>query len=127
MNAQIKDTPVVSQIAPEPPHVETPKLKTVKELVDEKCQATKLDCILVNKIAKAESKYLNVPNYLYTDENGHYTAYGIFQITRTTYRAFCGKNVAERMDIEKNIDCALKIMRVSGYQHWSESQDSWDN
>lgn len=97
---------------------------TVESLIRKKCVGMNIDCNLAVRIAKAESRFQNVPNYLYTSENGKYTAYGIFQITRTTYKAFCG-DPSERMDIEKNIDCALHIMEVSGYHHWSESKENW--
>lgn len=75
-------------------------------------------------IAKAESRFRNVSNFKYTDESGHYTAFGIFQITRTTFKSFCG-NPDERMDIQKNIDCAMKIAKESGLHHWSESEYNW--
>ena len=75
-------------------------------------------------IAGAESKFRNVPNFKYTNESGHYTAFGIFQITRTTFKSLCG-DPADRMDIQKNIECAMKIAKESGLHHWSESQENW--
>lgn len=78
------------------------------------------------KISDAESNFSNVPNYLYTDEQGRYTAYGIFQITRTTYRHYCNEDVSERMDVDKNIECAMIIASTSGLHHWDESKANWN-
>jgi hypothetical protein len=110
--------------------VQCPQLNVIDNndvvvLIKKKCDNYDVDCSLALKIVKAESNYKNVPNFLYTNEKGKYTAYGIFQITRTTYKAFCG-DPKERMDIEKNIDCGLKIMQDSGVQHWSESKRNWN-
>lgn len=78
------------------------------------------------RIADAESDFKNVPNYKYTDEDGRYTAYGPFMITRTTYKEYCSDNVLDRMDIDKNIDCAMKIATKSGLHHWNESRTNWN-
>lgn len=76
-------------------------------------------------IAWAESRYQNIPNSIcYDGEQGVCTAYGIFQFTRTTYKAFCGPP-EERMDIDKNIDCAVRMLSEGGESHWSESSSSW--
>lgn len=75
-------------------------------------------------IANAESRFKNVPNFKYDGEDGYYTAYGIFQITRTTYKHFCG-NPDERLDVDKNIECALKILSQGGESHWNESRHVW--
>lgn len=85
----------------------------------------KLNTELNLKVAKAESHLKNVCNYKYTSESGMYTACGIYQITRSTYRSFCG-DPKDRFDIDKNIECAMVIMSTSGYQHWKESQSQWD-
>lgn len=76
-------------------------------------------------IAESESEFKNVPNYLYDGENGYRTAYGIFQITRTTYSHFCG-DPAERKNITKNIECAMIILTESGDHHWNPSRYSWE-
>ncbi len=76
------------------------------------------------EIAKAESELKNVCNHKYDGENGMYTACGPFQITRTTYKAFCG-DPAERLEIDKNIDCAFEILEESGDHHWDESRATW--
>lgn len=110
-------------IAPEP---EPLKELTVEDKIVMSAQAYGLDEDLMLRIASAESKFKNVPNYLYDGESGHYTAYGIFQITRTTYKAFCG-NPDERLDIDKNIDCAMVIASKSGIHHWNESKNNWSN
>lgn len=76
-------------------------------------------------IAKSESRFKNVPNYLYDGEDGYYTAFGIFQITRTTYKGYCG-DPAERKDITKNIECAMIILTESGDHHWNPSRYAWE-
>lgn len=102
----------------------TKSQQLVLDTIKRKCVDFEVNCDLAIKIAKAESNFKNVPNYKYTDEKGKFTAYGIFQILRSTYKQFCG-NPNERMDIDKNIECGLKIMQDSGYQHWSESEVNW--
>ena len=80
-----------------------------------------LDPTLPLSIAYAESGYRNVPS-------GHFdathTAYGIFQLTRTFYKSFCG-DPEERLIPEKNIACAIKVMATqpNPYLHWIESYE----
>jgi hypothetical protein len=74
-------------------------------------------------IANAESGFRTVCNWKYTDEKGKYTACGVFQITRTTFRSFCSDDVALRFDNHENIMCAVKIAKESGLHHWDESGD----
>lgn len=97
---------------------------TVIEKIKLYSEEYNLDYELNVKVAKAESHFINRCNYLYTDERGMYTACGIYQITRTTYRSFCG-DPSERFDVDKNIQCAMKIMSTSGYHHWNESKQNW--
>lgn len=81
------------------------------------------DATLALNVAYAESQFRNVPNYKYDGENGKYTAYGPFQLTRTFYKSFCG-NPMERLIVEKNIECAVKVMytRKNALNHWKESK-----
>jgi hypothetical protein len=83
-----------------------------------------VDSTLPLSIAYAESRYKNVPNYAYDGEKGTSTAYGPFQLTRTFYKSFCG-DPAERLIVEKNIECALKVMKTvkNPYLHWIESYE----
>lgn len=76
-------------------------------------------------IAVAESNLENIPNTLYTDEEGRYTAYGTFQINRSTYTSYCGEDYLSRFNIIVNIDCAMTIATTSGYHHWCESYEGW--
>lgn len=80
------------------------------------------------RIADAESNFKGGPNYLYKGEDSKYTAYGIFQITRTTWKTYCGENnsLEVRSDEDKNIECAMKIAKNSGYHHWNESKSNWN-
>lgn len=82
---------------------------------------------LMLKIADAESQFRSVPNYKYTDENGRYTAFGIFQITRTTWKTYCDEDnsLEQRSDVDKNIECAMIIASESGVHHWNESKSNW--
>lgn len=80
-----------------------------------------LDPTLALSIAYAESGYHNVPNYI---NDSTHTAYGIFQLTKTFYRTFCG-DPEERLIPEKNIACAIKVMATqqNPYLHWIESYE----
>ena len=82
------------------------------------------DTLLAINISYAESRYKNVPNYAYDGENGISTAYGPFQLTRTFYKSFCG-NPDERLIVDKNIECAIKVMALqkNPYLHWIESYE----
>lgn len=119
-------TSTASESLSEPlaPQMDFETTEGIKSAIALKSKASGLNSGVMLAIAKAESRYRNVPNYKYTSEKGYYTAYGIFQITRTTYRAFCG-DPAERLDVEKNIDCAMKIAKTSGLHHWDESAYAW--
>lgn len=75
-------------------------------------------------IAWAESHFENIPNYIYDGEDGNRTAWGIFQLTRTFYKNFCG-DPEERKDIKKNISCGVRVIAMGGYEHWMESYNSW--
>jgi hypothetical protein len=77
-------------------------------------------------IALAESDLVNTWNYKYEKAPLYYTAFGIFQITKSTYKHFCG-NPTERFDEEKNIECAMIIASSSGLHHWSPSEHIWNN
>lgn len=98
---------------------------TVEEKIEIKAKEYGLRPNTMLAIAKAESRYRNVPNFKYTGESGYYTAAGIFQITKTTYRSYCGSDISERWDVDKNIDCAMRIASSSGLHHWSESASNW--
>ena len=100
------------------------KVLSVEEKVSLKAKEAGLNESKMLAIAKAESRFLNQPNYKYSGEGGKYTAFGIFQITRTTYKAYCGDPL-ERFDIDKNIDCAMVIASSSGLHHWDESAYAW--
>lgn len=83
------------------------------------------DTRLTLAIAKAESHFKNVPNYLYDGELGKYSAYGIYQFTRTTWMQECTPDKSERMDIEKNIECAVRLISEGKESHWNESKSKW--
>lgn len=80
------------------------------------------------RIADAESDFKGGPNYLYKGEESRYTAYGIFQITRSTWKTYCDddNSLEARSDEDKNIECAMKIAKNSGYHHWNESKSNWN-
>lgn len=101
--------------------------QTIQEKIELKAKEYGLNPELMLKIAEAESQFRNVPNYLYKGEDGKYTAYGIFQITRPTWKHFCGEDnsLEQRSNIDKNIECAMIIASESGVHHWNESKLAW--
>ena len=98
---------------------------TIPEKIIKMSEQYGLNSSTMLAIAKAESQFKNVPNYLYTDENGRHTAFGIFQINGSTYEWLCGPR-SERFDIDKNIECAMIIASQSGLHHWNESKHGWN-
>lgn len=85
-----------------------------------------IDPTLPLKIAYAESQYKNVPNYKYDGESGRYTAFGIFQFLKSTWITYCSPNPLDRMDIEKNIECGVKMIANGQESHWNESRGAWE-
>ena len=69
-----------------------------------------LDCL-----AEKESKWRNVPNYLYDGEDGIYTAFGPFQILKSTAAKYSNE---DRRDVYSNIRIAVKIFRSEGSGPW---------
>ena len=102
----------------------TDEQSLIMDEIEATAQGSGINPDTLKAIAYAESRFLNVCNYKYTDESGYYTACGIFQITRSTFKAFCGDPFF-RFDIHKNIKCAVKIASESGLQHWDESKQGW--
>ena len=98
----------------------------MQELIISYSEKYKVDPQLTLAIAKAESRFKNVPNYKYDGEVGRYSAFGIFQFTRTTWMGFCTPDKADRMDIEKNIDCAVRMISEGKTSHWSQSAGEWE-
>lgn len=110
-----------------PPQVVEVVELTVQEKIVRYAKDYGVDASIMLAIADAESNFKSVHNYLYTDENGRYTAVGIFMILKSTWKDYCGDNnqYANRMDEDKNIECAMKIASKSGYHHWNESKHNW--
>ena len=105
--------------------IEKPAKFDCESYIEQQALNYGLDPKLMLAIAKSESECKNKPNYLYDGEKGRYSAFGIFQITRTTYREYCNNNIADRFIPEKNIDCAMIIATTSGLHHWNESKHKW--
>lgn len=99
---------------------------SVEEKIIFKALEYGLDPELMKAIAWSESNYMNVWNYKHAERPDYYTAFGIFQIVKSTYAGFCG-DPEERFDIDKNIECAMIIASTSGTHHWSESKYMWYN
>lgn len=97
---------------------------TIPELIEHYAIEYGHDPDVMLAIAQAESRFRNVPNYLYDGESGRYTAFGIFQITKTTWKYLCGDDVHNRKVPIKNIECAMKIADDS-LSHWDESKHAW--
>lgn len=99
---------------------------TVEKKIELRSLEYDLDPELMKKIAWSESNYKNVWNYMHDVDPNYYTAFGVFQIVKGTYRAYCG-DPEERFDVDKNIECAMIIASESGIHHWDESKYMWDN
>ena len=66
-------------------------------------------------IAEKESNWKNIPNYLYDGEEGRYTAYGPFQILKSTALRYSDE---DRRDVYANIRIAVKIFKNEGSKPW---------
>ena len=77
---------------------------------------------ILNVIAQCESKWQNIPNHLYDGENGRYTAYGPFQILKSTARNYSKE---DRREVYTNIDIAIEIYKTEGTTPWNESRYCW--
>lgn len=97
---------------------------TVEEKIEYYANIYELDVDTMKSIAWHESRYKNVWNYRYEENPNYYTAFGIFQIVRSTYASFCG-DPQERFNEDKNIECAMKIASTGGLHHWDESKHMW--
>lgn len=119
----IPSTPHTIQYQNEPQEVEL----TIEGKIIKKANEYGLDPNVMLAIARAESNFKNVCNYLYDGEDGYRTACGVFMITRSTWGYYCeDENIYEnRMDIDKNIECAMVIASESGLHHWNESKQNW--
>jgi hypothetical protein len=95
---------------------------TIEEKIVAKAIENNLDPKLLLSIAKCESQFLNVPNYLYDGEDGRYTAYGPFQILKSTALNYSEK---DRRDIDNNIEIAMLLFKDRGSQPWNESKSCW--
>lgn len=83
-----------------------------------------IEPLLPFKISCAESRYINQNNHIYDGEDGHYTATGIFQITRSTFEEQCE---GDRKVPKVNISCGIKIILKGQLFRWKESESSWKN
>lgn len=77
---------------------------------------------ILNRIAQCESEWKNIPNHLYDGEGGRYTAYGPFQILKSTARNYSKE---DRREVYTNIDIAIKIYKAEGTTPWNESRYCW--
>lgn len=98
---------------------EKPPEPSIPELIIQYAEEYDVDPDIMLSIAYEESGFKNIDNSQYTED--YYSATGIFQIVKSTYKHFCGDDVEERRIPEKNIECAMKIASTSGIHHWSES------
>lgn len=76
----------------------------------------------LDRVAQCESKWQNVPNYLYDGESGRFTAYGPFQIVKSTAIRYSDE---DRKDPYANVRIAITLFHNEGFQPWSESSDCW--
>ena len=73
-------------------------------------------------VAKCESSFKNVPNHLYDGEDGRYTAYGPFQILKSTAKRY---SLNDRRNPKYNIEMAILIYLNEGLTPWNESKSCW--
>ena len=109
------------------PSGETLKLtpySPIELMIMEEAVLAGVDTELALKIADCESQFRNVPNFKYDGESGRYTAYGIFQITKST-ADLTGLNL-DRRKIEDNIKMGIHLLKTDGVGHWKESRDCWE-
>ena len=69
-----------------------------------------LDCL-----ARNESGWNNIPNYLYDGEDGRFTAWGPFQILKSTALRY---STEDRRDEFENVRIAIDIYKNEGTQPW---------
>jgi hypothetical protein len=67
----------------------------------------------------------NRVNYLYTNENGRYTAAGFGMITRSSFNWY--KCTGDRFNGVDNINCIYKIYAKDGLRPWNASRKCWFN
>lgn len=99
-----------------------PFLSDIEALIISKAVANQISPDLLLRIAKCESDYQNIPNYLYDGEDGRYTAFGPFQILRSTALRYSDK---DRRIIENNVDIAVQIFKNEGTTPWKLTKFCW--
>ena len=77
---------------------------------------------VLDAIARCESKYRNIPNYLYDGEGGRYTAFGPFQILKSTAARY---SLKDRRDPGENVRIAVALYRARGSRPWNPSRQCW--
>ena len=102
-----------------------PSLLSVEDQILYFTDEYEVDSELALSIAYAESEYKNIWNSRHNERPDYYTAFGIFQIVRGTYKSYCG-DPEERFDVTKNIECGVKILSTPGGENnWNESRHVW--
>lgn len=99
-----------------------PVILTVEGKIRGKAIEHGLDPDLMVRIADCESQFKNVPNYLYDGEDGRYTAYGPFQVLKSTASDYSDK---DRKIVDNNIEIAMLLFKDRGSQPWNESKSCW--
>lgn len=102
--------------------IETPVVQTIEQKIRQQAKLNNLDEELLVKIATCESKLQNIPNFMYDGEDGIYTAYGPFQILKSTAK---GYSDLDRREIDNNIEIAMMIFAKEGSRPWNESKECW--
>ncbi len=120
LEAQIATIETAQASSPSP--AVQPVILTVEEKIRVKALENGFDPDLLAKIAWCESRYENVPNHKYDGENGMYTAYGPFQILKSTALDY---STEDRKIVDNNIEIAMLIFKDRGSQPWNESKFCW--
>ena len=80
---------------------------------------SKEDFVILDAVSTCESNWGNKPNYLYDGENGIYTAYGPFQILKSTAERYSSE---DRRDPYANVRIAVEIYKAEGLTPWKLSK-----
>lgn len=94
-----------------------PLVSPIALQIDRSALSAGVDRLLAINIAYAESGL--DPEA----QNASSTAEGIYQILKGTWEAYdCS---GDRLNATDNINCAMKIMKQSGYHAWDASAKTW--
>lgn len=93
------------------------EIEGIKEMIVAKAEENGIDSDLMLNIAECESHFKNDAIH---HNNNQSIDIGIFQLNDIH-----GLSAEDRLDSEKNIDYAIKLIKRNGTKDWSASQSCW--